>query len=60
MENLIYADKLLQNKVQKISKIELGCRICGMNVCEHKEVNQNFSMNFDPSVRFNGPFEFNN
>ena len=60
MEKIIYADKLLQNKVQKISKIELGCRICGMNVCEHKDENQNFSMNFDPSIRFNGLFEFNN
>ena len=31
-----------------------------MNVCEHKELNLNFSMNFDPNIRFNGLFEFNN
>ena len=60
MENIIYADKLVQNKLQKISKIELGCRICSMNVCEHKEDNYIFSMNFDPNIRFNGLFEFNN
>ena len=60
MENIIYADTLLQNKVQKISKIELGCRICGMNICEHKEDNQNTSMNFDPNIRYSGPFEFSN
>lgn len=47
-------------KFKKISKIELGCRICGMNICEHKEDTQNFSMNFDPNIRFNGLFEFNN
>ena len=58
MEDIIYADTLLQNKVQKISKIELGCRICGMNICEHKNENQNKSMNFDPNIRYSGLFEF--
>ena len=60
MENIVYADTLLQNKVQKISKIELGCRICGMNICEHKDENQNKSMKFDPNIRYNGLFEFSN
>jgi len=58
MENIVYADTLLQNKVQKISKIELGCRICGMNICEHKDENQNKSFNFDPNIRYSGLFEF--
>ena len=58
MENIVYADTLLQNKVQKISKIELGCRICGMNMCEHKDENQNKSFNFDPNIRYSGLFEF--
>ena len=60
MENLVYADTLLQNKVQKVSKIHIGCRLCGMNVCEHKKNETDLATLLDPNIRYNGLFEFNN
>jgi predicted transcriptional regulator len=60
MENLIYADTLLQSKVQKISKIDTGCRLCGRNVCEHIESKTELASLLDPNIRYNGLFEFNN
>ena len=60
MENLVYADTLLQNKVQKVSKINIGCRLCGMNVCEHQQNRIDLASLLDPNIRYNGLFEFNN
>ena len=59
-ENIIYAEKITQNKSSIISKIELGCRICGMNVCEHRDQGPASSVSFDPNMRYNGLFEFSN
>ena len=59
MENLVYADTLLQNKVQKVSKIHIGCRLCGMNVCEHKKNETDLATLLDPNIRYYGLFEFN-
>jgi len=59
-ENIIYAEKIIQNKSSIISKIELGCRICGMNVCEHRDQGLASSVSFDPNMRYSGPFEFSN
>ena len=60
MENLVYADTLLQNKVQKVSKIHIGCRLCGMNGCEHQQNRIDLASLLDPNIRYNGLFEFNN
>ena len=60
MENLVYADTLLQNKFQKISKIDVGCRSCGMNMCEHQQNIIDLASLLDPNIRYNGLFEFNN
>ena len=60
MENLVYADTLLQNKFQKISKIDVGCRSCGMNMCEHQQNRIDLASLLDPNIRYNGLFEFNN
>jgi len=59
-ENIIYAEKIIQNKSSIISKIELGCRICGMNVCEHRDQGPASSLSFDPNMRYRGLFEFSN
>ena len=44
----------------KISKIDIGCRLCGKNVCEHIENKTELASLFDPNIRYNGLFEFNN
>ena len=47
------------NKVQKVSKIHIGCRLCGMNVCEHKKNEIDLATLLDPNIRYYGLFEFN-
>ena len=48
-----------KNKVQKASKIHIGCRLCGMNMCEIQENETDF-ISLIPNIRYNGLFEFNN
>ena len=58
---IIYINGTSVTKSTHFTKIGLGCRICGMNICEHKDVyDLSRDMNFDPNIRHAGYFEFGN